>query len=102
MRRGEIWRYSPVTARPQPTLRIIVAAQALLDTDPQPSVVVTVPIVETDDPESLLAPRISGHGWAVATLIERTLVSRFVEQVGIATADELLAVDVALRASLDL
>ncbi|MGD9528710.1 MAG: hypothetical protein AB7I38_11560 [Dehalococcoidia bacterium] len=101
MRRGEIWRYTPVTARPQPTLRIIVAAQALLDADPLPSVVVTLPIVETD-PESLLAPRISAGGWAVATLIERTLVSRFVEQVGVATADELLAVDVALRASLDL
>lgn len=99
MRRGEIFRYSPVTARPQPTLRILVAAQALLDTDPP--VVVALPVVEQEDPQSLLAVRIGNLGWAVATLIERTLVSRFTERVGAASPEELSAVDVALRASLD-
>ena len=99
MRRGEIYRYNPVTNRPHPTLRLVVAAQALIDAGAP--VVLCLPIVE-DDPESLLTPRIGDFGWAVATNIERTLVSRFTEQVGSATANEMDAVNVALRAALDL
>jgi mRNA-degrading endonuclease toxin of MazEF toxin-antitoxin module len=100
VQRGEIYRYSPVTARPQPTLRLVVAAQSLLDAGM--TVVQCLPIVEDDDPTSLLAPRIGDLGWAVATHIERTLVSRFTEHVGAASDDEMEQVDVALRASLDL
>ena len=48
------------------------------------------------------APRVGGAGWAVATLIERTLKSRMSEQVGIATAEEMEQVDIALRAALSL
>lgn len=81
-------------------MRILVAAQALIDTEPP--IVVALPIVEQEDPQSLLAVRIGDLGWAVATLIERTLVSRFTERVGTASTEELSAVDVALRASLDL
>ncbi len=100
MQRGEIYRYSPVTARPQPTLRLVVAAQALIDSGMP--VLLCLPIVEDEDPESLLAPRIGELGWAVSTNIERTLVSRFTEQVGVATAEEMEQVAVALRAALDL
>ena len=99
MQRGEIYRYSPVTARPQPTLRLVVAAQALIDAGAP--VLLCLPIVE-DDPENLLAPAIGDLGWAVATHIERTLVSRFTEHVGAATPAEMEQVAVALKAALDL
>jgi mRNA-degrading endonuclease toxin of MazEF toxin-antitoxin module len=102
MRRGEIYRYNPVTTRPQPTLRLVVAAQALLDADPPPPVVLCLPIVEEDDPASLLTPAVAGLGWAVATNIERTLVSRMTEHVATASADEMEQVAIALRAALDL
>lgn len=100
MRRGEIYRYQPVTARPQPTLRLVVAAQALIDAGEV--VLLCVPIVEQDDPSSLLAPPIGEYGWAVVTLLERTLVSRMTQYVGEATEDELEQVAVALRAALEM
>lgn len=100
MQRGEVWRYAPVTARPQPTLRLVVAAQAFIDSGTP--VLVCLHVVEQDDPESLLAPSVAGLGWAVATSIERTLKSRFLEHVGTATADEMDQVSIAIKASLDL
>jgi mRNA-degrading endonuclease toxin of MazEF toxin-antitoxin module len=100
VRRGEIYRYQPVTARPQPTLRLVVAAQALIDAGEV--VLLCVPIVEQDDPSSLLAPRVGEHGWAVVTLLERTLVSRMTLYVGEATDDEMEQVAVALRAALEI
>jgi hypothetical protein len=100
VRRGEIYRYQPVTTRPQPTLRLIVAAQALINAGEV--VIHTIPIVEVEDPNNLLAPRIGDHGWAVATLTERTLISRFTEKVGEATQDEMEQVAIALRAALEL
>jgi hypothetical protein len=83
-----------------PTLRLIVAAQALLDSGM--SVITSLQVVEDEDPESLLAPRVGGVGWAVATKIEQTLVSRLQEHVATASDDEMEQVNVALRASLDL
>lgn len=100
MHRGEIWRYAPVTARPQPTLRLIVSADALIAADA--AVLVALQVVEGDDPESLLAPAVGGLGWAVATHIERVLRSRLIEHVGTATEQEMEQVAVALRAALDL
>ena len=100
MQRGEVYRYAPVTARRQPTLRLIVAAQSLIDAGAP--VLLCLPIVEDEDPESLLAPRIGDLGWAVATNIERTLVSRFTRHVGAATPQEMEQVAVALKAALDL
>ncbi len=98
MQRGEIWAYNPVTTRPQPRLRLI-SADAINDASP---LLICLQVVEDEDPQSLLAPRVGGVGWAVATLIERTLKSRMTEQVGIATAEEIEQVEIALRAALAL
>jgi mRNA-degrading endonuclease toxin of MazEF toxin-antitoxin module len=100
MRRGEIYRYQPVTARPQPTLRLVVAAQAIVDSGAP--VLLCLPVVEDEDPQSLLAPSVGGLGWAVAPNIERTLVSRMTERVGEAAVEEMEQVAVALRAALNL
>ena len=99
MQRGEIWAYNPVTTRPQPRLRLIISADALNDASP---LLICLQVVEDEDPQSLLAPRFGGAGWAGATLIERTLKSRMSAQVGIATAEEMEQVDIALRAALSL
>jgi mRNA-degrading endonuclease toxin of MazEF toxin-antitoxin module len=56
----------------------------------------------SDDPGSLLAPRIGDHGWAVATTIERVMRSRLGEQAGAAAPEEMQQVDIALKACLDL
>jgi mRNA-degrading endonuclease toxin of MazEF toxin-antitoxin module len=99
MQRGEIWAYNPVTTRPQPRLRLIISADAINDASP---LLICLQVVEDEDPKSLLAPRVGGVGWAVATLIERTLKSRMTEQVGVATAEEMEQVEIALRAALAL
>ncbi len=79
---------------------MIIYAQALIDADAR--VVLSLPVAENDDPESLLTPRIGELGWALATHIERTLVSRLGKKVGEATDEELDAVAIALRAAMDL
>lgn len=99
MHRGEIWAYSPVTTRPQPRLRLIVSADVLNDASP---LLICLQVVEDEDPQSLLAPPVGDAGWAVATLIERTLKSRMTEKVATATAEEMEQVDIALRAALAL
>lgn len=98
MQRGEIWAYNPVTTRPQPRLRLVISADVINDASP---LLICLQVVE-DDPQSLLAPRLGDVGWAVATLIERTLTSRMTEQVGTATAEDMEQVDIALRAALAL
>lgn len=101
MRRGEIWRYQPVAARPgQPTLRLIVSADAI-NTNDQVPVVLTVHLVDAD-PDSLLAVRIGEHGWARALSIEPAMRNRLVEQVGVAGHDVMEQVSNALRAVQDL
>ena len=70
MQRGEIWAYNPVTTRPQPRLRLIISADAINDASP---LLICLQVVDDEDPQSRLAPRVEGIGWAVATLIERTL-----------------------------
>ena len=63
MQRGEIWAYNPVTTRPQPRLRLIISADAINDASP---LLICLQVVEDEDPQSLLAPRVGGVGWAVA------------------------------------
>ena len=99
MQRGEIWAYNPVTNRPQPRLRLIISADAINDASP---LLICLQVVDDEDPQSLLAPRVGGVGWAVATLIERTLKSRMTERVGVANLEDMEQVDVALRAALAL
>lgn len=78
---------------------MISSVDALNDASPP---LICLQVVEDEDPESLLAPRVGGVGWAVATLIERTLKSRMTERVGVATVEEMEQVDIALRAALGL
>lgn len=101
MRRGEIWRYQPVAARPgHPTLRLIVSADAI-NTNDQVPVVLTVHLVDTD-PDSLLAVRVGEHGWARALSVEPAMRKRLVEHVGTAEHATMEQVSNALRAVQDL
>lgn len=97
MRRGEVWRYEPVAARPgQPLLRLIVSAD-IVNRDDRVPVVLALQLVETD-PESLLAPRVGEHGWARALSIEPVLRRRLVEHVATADPEAMEQVGNALRA----
>jgi mRNA-degrading endonuclease toxin of MazEF toxin-antitoxin module len=101
VRRGEIWRYRPVAARPgQPTLRLIVSADVVNANDQVP-VVLTLQVVDSD-PGSLLAVRVNGHGWARALSIEPALRSRLTGQVGATDDQTMEQVANALRAVQDL
>jgi hypothetical protein len=100
LRRGEVYIYSPVVPRPgQSLLRLIVSADALNDS-PIP-VTLGLQVVD-EDPGSLLAVRLAGHGWAVATTIEQVMKRRLGTLTGRIGPDEQRAVDDALRAALEL
>lgn len=100
MQRGDLWVYTPVIPRPGISiLRLVVSADVINESE--------IPWVlglhlVSNDPGSLLAPRIGDHGWAVATTIERVVKSRLGERIGTATPEEMAQVDIALRAALDL
>jgi mRNA-degrading endonuclease toxin of MazEF toxin-antitoxin module len=101
VRRGQIWRYQPVAARPgQPTLRLVVSADVVNTNDDLP-IVLALHIVDAD-PGNLLAVPIGDHGWARALSIEPVMRRRLIEQIGTADADEMDSVDAALRAVVDL
>jgi mRNA-degrading endonuclease toxin of MazEF toxin-antitoxin module len=101
LRRGEVWRYQPVVSRPgQPTLRLVVSADAI-NRDDQLPVVLALHLVDTD-PGSLLAVRIGDHGWARALSIEPVVRQRLVEHVGTADPGTMEQVSNALRAAQDL
>jgi len=100
VRRGEIWRYEPVINQAgQPTARLIVSADSINTNTDLPTVYV-MQLVETD-PQSLLAVRIAGHGWAVSTEIDRPVRKRLVERIGQARPEEMEQVDSAIRAIFD-
>lgn len=97
MRRGDIWRYEPVVARPgQSNLRLIVSADAINGNDDLP-VVLAVQLVDAD-PGSLLAVPVGQHGWARALSIEPVTRRRLVERLDTADADTMEQVSSALRA----
>jgi mRNA-degrading endonuclease toxin of MazEF toxin-antitoxin module len=101
VRRGEVWRYQPAVARPgQPTLRLVVSADAV-NRDDQLPVVLALHLVDTD-PGNLLAVRVGEHGWARALSIEPVLRQRLVEHIGTADPDAMEQVATALRAAQDL
>jgi mRNA-degrading endonuclease toxin of MazEF toxin-antitoxin module len=101
VRRGELWRYEPVIARAgQPTTRLVVSADSVNLNEAIP--LVYVMIVTETDPGSLLAVRVGGHGWALATAIDRPVRKRLAEKLGEATSAEMEQVDNALRAVFDL
>jgi mRNA-degrading endonuclease toxin of MazEF toxin-antitoxin module len=101
MRRGEIWRYEPVIARSgQSTTRLIVSSDSVNQNEALP-VVYVMHVVETD-PQSLLAVPVGGHGWALATEIDRPIRKRLTERLGEAGSAEMEQVDNALRAIFDI
>lgn len=101
MRRGDLYRYQPVIQREgQSNLRLIVSDDAINANDQIPAVFAMH--VVADDPGGLLAVRIGDVGWAFALEIDRPLRRRLVEKVGEATAEEMEAVDNALRATFNL
>lgn len=101
MRRGEVWRYRAVAARPgQPTLRLIVSADVVNANEELP-VVLTLHLVDTD-PDNLLAVRVGDHGWARALSIEPAMRTRLIEHVDNADHETMEQVSNALRAVQDL
>lgn len=101
VRRGEVWRYEPVISRAgHSTTRLVVSADSVNANDAFTTVYCMNVVAR--DPGSLLAVRIEPHGWAVALQIDRPVRRRLVEQLGTASAEEMDAVDTALRAAFDL
>ncbi|WP_028927898.1 type II toxin-antitoxin system PemK/MazF family toxin [Pseudonocardia acaciae] len=101
MRRGDVYRYQPVVQREaQSNLRLIVSDDAINANDQLPTVFAMH--VVADDPGGLLAVRIDEFGWAFALEIDRPLRRRLVDKLGEATAEEMEAVDNALRATFNL
>lgn len=101
MRRGEIWRFEPVLLRAgESTIRLIVSADALNVSDAIPWAY-TIKVI-SEDPRSLLGVHLSGHGWAMASGVERPPSRRLVEKLGETTPAEMEQVDAALRAVFDL
>jgi mRNA-degrading endonuclease toxin of MazEF toxin-antitoxin module len=101
VRRGDVWRYEPVAARPgQATLRLIVSADVINENADIP-IVLGLHIVESD-PVSLLAIKVGEHGWARVLSIEPVLRRRLVDHVGAADTEAMRAISGALRAVQDL
>jgi hypothetical protein len=100
LHRGEVRDYKPVLERPGQSLqRLIVSANPLNDSDLP--IVLGLQVVERD-PNNLLAVRLEGHGWAVATTIEQVIRRRLGAVAGVISLDEQRAVDNALRATMEL
>ncbi len=97
MRRGDLYRYDPVMARPgQSTVRLVESSDAVNTNTALPAVY-AMHVVDSD-PGSLLAVKISDAGWAFALEIDRVPRRRLVEHLGRASSDELDQIDNALRA----
>jgi mRNA-degrading endonuclease toxin of MazEF toxin-antitoxin module len=101
VRRGEIWRYNPVIARPgSSTARLIVSADGINQVEDLP-VILGIQVVATD-PGGLLAVEVQPWGWASALGVEQVLRRRLVERLDTVSPDIMEQVDSALRAALEL
>lgn len=101
MRRGDLYRFTPVIKRPgQSTIRLIVSSDPI-NANPSFRYLHAVHVLEAA-PESLLSVRLEPHGWALVPELDRPLKRQLTEQLGTASADQMAAVDHALRALLDL
>jgi mRNA-degrading endonuclease toxin of MazEF toxin-antitoxin module len=98
--RGQIWRYQPVLQRGNRSdLRLIVSTDAI-NASSVPTVFALHVLPEAT--ESLLVAPVAPHGWALAGTLEQVMRRRLTEQVGTADAEAMEAVDIALRALLEL
>jgi hypothetical protein len=101
VRRGEIWRYTPVIARPGSSLaRLIVSANGINQVDELP-VILGIQVVE-GDPGGLLAAEVPPWGWASALGVEQVLRRRLVERLDVVAPEVMEQVDAALRAALEM
>lgn len=101
MLRGEVWNYRPALIRRENDsgLRVITSADEL-NTRPGQRLVRGVHLLIADDRNLLTVP--TGHGYAAAMTDELIIARRLDERVGVLSADELDALDVALRTMLGL
>ena len=98
--RGQIWRYDPVLVREnRSVLRLIVSSDAINGADLPTAFAVHV-VPDADD--SLLFVAVDPHGWAAAGTLEQVLRRRLSEHIGTVSAESMEAVDIALRALLEL
>ncbi len=96
MRRGEIWRYEPVTTRPGQSNRRLVVSSNIINANDELPVVLALHLVDAD-PHSLLAIGVGTHGWARALSIEPVMRRRLVELLGEADTTAMDAISNALR-----
>lgn len=100
MRRGEVWRYSGLLGRRgQSDKRLVVSADLINESEDVPTCYALH--VLDSDPGSLLAVE-TPWGWASVLLLDRPPRSMLTGRLGEATADQMEAVDYALRAVLEL
>ncbi len=101
MRRGEIWRYESVAARPGQSNRRLIVSSDIINANDDLPVVLALHVVDTD-PQNLLAVGVGEHGWARALSIEPVMRRRLVERLGQADDTAMDAVSGALRTVQDL
>lgn len=100
VRRGEIYEYRPVIERPgQSRARLIVSSQAVNDADHP--VVLGLQVLDRD-PGGLLSVGLGEVGWASVLTIEAVLRRRLGDILYTASAEEMDAIAIALRAAQDL
>lgn len=97
MRRGEVFEYEPVLSRPGVSRKRLVVSADFIN-DSTNATVLSVHIIDRDL-ESLLSPAIGDHGWANVMTVESTIRRRLGVLLGTASAEELQAVDAALKAA---
>ncbi|WP_412540235.1 hypothetical protein R8Z50_31140 [Longispora sp. K20-0274] len=100
-RRGEIWRYQPAINRPGICTTYLIVSADVFNTGDGPTEILAVQVVDTD-PGSLVSPYVREHGWARTLTIAPIMRSRLVEMLDVADHDTIEAVDVAMRAVLNL
>lgn len=101
VQRGEIWRYRP--KGPRGERLVLIVSGAGINADERRSWLLGLDILP-HDPHDLLAVPIPGHGWADASTVVRVYRRWLAEGDRVDTVGREVseAVDVALRAALDL
>lgn len=101
VQRGEIWRYRP--KGPRGERLVLIVSGAGINADDRRAWLIGLDVL-SHDPHDLLAVPVPGHGWADASTVVRVYRRWLAEgdRIDVVTPEALEAVDVALRAALDL